>query len=89
MTTTPTENLQTVTDADYAFVEPILLKELEDLGRPVLNLYPTVRAYEAGAYLRPLYANEDLHPSSFGRVFFADQIAKRLKQLRPWDELRK
>ncbi|MBV8727757.1 MAG: hypothetical protein JO233_08220 [Candidatus Eremiobacteraeota bacterium] len=83
------ENLQTVTDADYAFVEPILLKELEDLGRPVLNLYPTVRAYEAGAYLRPLYANEDLHPSSFGRVFFADQIAKRLKQLRPWDELRK
>jgi len=79
-----TQNLA-VFDSDYLTVERLLMRELQTIGPPVLNLYPAVRMYEASPFVRPLYSNEDLHPSAYGRKFFAEHIASRLEQLRPWD----
>lgn len=77
------EGLQPV-DSDYKSSEPSILKALQGVGAPVLNLFPAIRAYETAPFVKPLYANEDLHPSSAGRAFIAAQIVKRLKEMKPW-----
>ncbi|MBV8811428.1 MAG: hypothetical protein JO033_22385, partial [Acidobacteriaceae bacterium] len=71
-------------ESDYGAFEPLMLGALQGTGAPVLNLFPAMHAYEASPFVKPLYANEDLHPSLAGRVFIATQIARRLEQLKPW-----
>jgi sugar lactone lactonase YvrE len=78
------ENLMPI-DSDYTSVERVMVEALQGTGATVLNLHPTMRAYEAGPFIEPLYGNEDLHPTAFGRAFIAEQIAKGLEALQPWD----
>ncbi|MBV8688832.1 MAG: hypothetical protein JOZ59_01890 [Candidatus Eremiobacteraeota bacterium] len=70
-------------DSDYASFEQPMLAQLQGIA-PVLNLFPDIRAYEAAAFVKPLYANADLHPSLAGRAFIAQHIVKRLEELKPW-----
>jgi sugar lactone lactonase YvrE len=89
---TPLESLYTRenllhTNSDYTDAYAVLLEQLQGTGAAILNLQPAMRSYEAAPYIEPLYGNENLHPSAFGRAFIAEQIAKGLEALQPWKSL--
>ncbi|HEX3464746.1 MAG TPA: hypothetical protein VHS78_11920, partial [Candidatus Elarobacter sp.] len=75
--------------SDYISQSHLVADWVDPIGVPVLDLYPAMRDYEASAYVKPLYANQDLHPSSYGRQFVAEHIAKKLADFHPWTSMRK
>jgi hypothetical protein len=62
----------------------LTLEQLQGIGPPVLDLQAQIQAYEASAYVQPIYNTWDLHPKANGRQFIADHISTLLTQLAPW-----
>ncbi len=74
---------------DYVSDETKMLTAFDGVKAPVVNLFPTLRAYEMAPARGPLYATNDLHFTPLGRQMVADYVAQQLELIKPWNRMAK